>query len=63
LEIDYEGAASATTRGKIQMTGHLGDGARQGKSIRIEKKQVLTGRYLGPNVCRGPKANVLTVTD
>jgi hypothetical protein len=45
------------------MICHLGDGTRQGKSIRIEKKQVLPGRYSGPNVCRGPKANVITDTD
>ncbi len=45
------------------MACHLGDGARQGKSIRIEKKQVLAGRYSGPNVGRRPKANVFTDTD
>ena len=45
------------------MTGHLGDGARQGKSIRIEKKQVLPGRYSGPNVRRRTKAYVFTDTD
>jgi hypothetical protein len=44
LEVDYESPTSAAAGGKVQMTCHLGDGARQGKSVRIEKKQVFAGR-------------------